>query len=103
MRSLTYAIVKGRECLSQRHLLGKIFAACIQALGQQEGLEYYDKVDSLNALSANLQRLFKKTHQNLVLVLDAFDEVKGAGSTMLPALGRLGDMVSNKPLSTQWR
>lgn len=32
----------------------------------------------------------------MVLVLDAIDELKGAGSTMLPALARLGDLVGDR-------
>lgn len=92
-RSLCHGVIKCRECLSQRHLLGKMFAACARTLGQEETLEQYERVDSLNALSVNLQRLFGNTQEKLVLVLDAIDELKGATSTMLPALARLGDMV----------
>lgn len=94
-RSLCYAAIKCREYLSQRHLLGKIFAACAHATGREETLEQYDRVDSLNSLSVNLQRLFDNPQQKMVLVLDAIDELKGAGSTMLPALARLGDMVGD--------
>ena len=92
-RSLCHATIKCREFLSQRHLLGKMFAACVHAIGQDETLEQYDRVDSLNSLSINMQRLFRNTRQSMVLVLDSIDELKGAGSTMLPALARLGDMV----------
>jgi origin recognition complex subunit 5 len=92
-RNIGHTLVRSRECLSQRHLLGKIFTSCMNALEQQESIEEYDRVDSLNALSVGLQRLFRKLPRKLVVVLDAIDEVKGAGSTMLPALARLGDMV----------
>lgn len=100
-RHLLHTIIKCRECLSQRHLLGKIFSACAQALDREEAIEQYERVDSINALAANLQRLFEGTDQKLVLVLDSIDDLKGAGSTLLPALSRLGDMVSHRtPLTT---
>lgn len=86
-------MVKSRECLSQRHLLGKIFTACLHAVEQGEKVEDYDRIDSLNALSVNLQQLFQNTAGKVILVLDSIDEVKGAGSTMLPALARLADIV----------
>lgn len=96
-RSISHATIKCQECLSQRHLLGKMFAACARATGQEEALEQYGRVDSLNSLSVNLQRLFQNTQKQLVLILDAIDELKGAGSTMFPALARLGDMVGALP------
>ncbi|ETN36661.1 uncharacterized protein HMPREF1541_08939 [Cyphellophora europaea CBS 101466] len=95
---LKHAVIKCRECLSQRHLLGKIFAACAQALGQEEAVERYDRVDSLNALSVNLQKLFRGSNLRTVIVLDSIDELKGPGSTLLPALARLGDMISGLSL-----
>lgn len=97
-QELTYTVVKSRECLSQRHLLGKIFTACLHALEQGDKVEDYDRIDSLNALSVNLQQVFKSTAGKVVLVLDSVDEVKGAGLTMLPALARLGDIVGRHVL-----
>ena len=92
-------VVRCRECLSQRHLLGKIFAECVRALELSDTLEQYARVDSINAFAVNLQRLFgedgqgRRAVQRCVLVLDAVDEVRGAGPTLLAALGRLGDLV----------
>jgi hypothetical protein len=93
-RKLPYVAIKCKQCLSQRHLLGKIFAACAQSVGQEDDLAQYDRVDSLNALGVNLQQLFEGREERMILVLDTVEDVKGASATLLPALARLGDMVS---------
>lgn len=113
-RNLSFAIVKVRDCLSQRHLLSKIFAACISAgVGSQQTDDFedslqqlvdegrYDRIDSTNALMHNLQKLYHvqpqqskgKTSSRLVLILDGIDMLRGASLNLLPALARLGDMV----------
>jgi origin recognition complex subunit 5 len=96
-RALPYVVIKCKQCLSQRHLLSKIFAACAQSVGQEDNLATYDRVDSLNSLGVNLQRLFEGRKQRVILVLDTVEDVKGASTTLLPALARLGDMVSTEP------
>ena len=53
-------VVKSKDCLSQRHLLTKIFAVCAQLSGQVGSIDKYDRVDSLNSLAVNLQRIFYK-------------------------------------------
>lgn len=67
--------------------------ACAKGTGQAEVLEQCDRVDSLNGLAVGLQRLLQDYKQKLVLVLDGIDRQRGASSTMLPALARLGDAV----------
>lgn len=88
-------VVRGKDCLSQRHLLSKIFATCVHVLGQQSQIEQYNKVDSLNALLGNLRTLFERAGhgERLVLILEDIDKQKQAGPTLLPALARLGDQV----------
>jgi hypothetical protein len=50
--------------------------------------------DSLNALSANLQRLLEGRNRPFVLVLDGIDKQRGLNSNTLPGLVRLSDAVS---------
>jgi len=79
--------------LSQRHLLSKIFAACVSALQQEEEIEIFDRVDNLNALVVSLQKLLKNRRRKFVLVLDGIDKQRGGTATLLPALARIGDLV----------
>ncbi|KEF54678.1 uncharacterized protein A1O9_09120 [Exophiala aquamarina CBS 119918] len=94
-RKLKSVVVRSKDCLSQRHLLSKIFATCVHGLGQQSQIEHYDKVDSLNALLGNLRKLFERAghDQRLVLILEDINKQKQAGPTLLPALARLGDQI----------
>ena len=93
-RQIRHAVVRCQESLSQRHLLSKIFAACLTTLDLEAGAEQHDKLDSINALANNLEKLFRKEQRRVVLVLDEVDEQGGAAVTLLPALARLGDLVS---------
>ena len=87
-------MVKCTECLSQRHLLTKIFAGCLTALSQIDTIDAYEKVDSINALLGNLRKLFEKTNEKkFVLVIEDADDLRQAGATLLAALARLGDLV----------
>jgi len=94
-RNLNSVVLRSKDCLSQRHLLSKIFATCVHALGQQSQIEQYDRVDGLNALLGNLRKLFERAGdgERLVLVLEDIDKQKQPGLTLLPALARLGDQV----------
>ncbi|KAL6243524.1 hypothetical protein RBB50_009517 [Rhinocladiella similis] len=92
--NVRHALIRSRECLTQRHLLSKIFASCISGFEQESHLEQYDRVDSINALLGNLRRLSERDVQRkLVVVIEAIDKLKQAGPTLLPALARLGDQV----------
>ena len=64
------------------------------SLGIEEENEQFERIDSINALVVGLEKLFRKRDERLILVLDAIDEQKGAGVTLLPGLARLGDLVS---------
>ncbi|OCT45871.1 origin recognition complex subunit Orc5 [Cladophialophora carrionii] len=93
-REVTHAVIKTKECLSQRHLLSKIFAACIITLGYEGQIDRYEKVDSINALLGNLRKLSERVNRRkFVVVIEDADELKQPGPTLLPALARLGDMV----------
>ncbi|KIW79687.1 hypothetical protein Z517_06301 [Fonsecaea pedrosoi CBS 271.37] len=107
-REIPHGIVKSRECLSQRHLLSKIFAVCVAALGREQGQgqenqtgQQFDRTDSINALVGNLRRLFErvvvdsKSNQKnkFVAVIEDADALRQPGPTLLPALARLGDVI----------
>jgi origin recognition complex subunit 5 len=93
-RSLRYVTVKCRECLSQRHLLAKIFAACLSALNVEGDADQYGRIDSTIALAVGLEKLFERQDGKVTLVLDSIDKQIGQGPTLLPALARLSDMVN---------
>jgi origin recognition complex subunit 5 len=93
-RCLRHVIIKCRECLSQRHLLSKIFTTCLNALGRGESAEQYDRIDSMNALVGGLEKLFRQREERLILVLDGVDKQRGLGPTILPSLARMVDLVS---------
>ena len=93
-RGIDHAIIKGRECLSQRHLLSKIFAGCITSLAREATIGQYDKTESINALVGHLRKLFESVvGVGLVVVIEDVDDLRQLGPTLLPALARLGDLV----------
>jgi origin recognition complex subunit 5 len=92
-RQIPSATVKCIDCLSLRHLLSRIFVACVKATGQLDALEQHDRVDSLNSLVLGLQKLLQNYGQKVVLVLDGIDRQRGASPTLLPAIARLGETV----------
>ncbi|KAI1615387.1 origin recognition complex subunit 5 [Exophiala viscosa] len=94
-QGIEHAVIKSRECLTQRHLLSKIFACCMSAFAQESQIEQYDRVDSINALLGNLRKLYERAGpKRFVVVLEGIDRLKQPGSTLLPALARLGDQIS---------
>lgn len=92
-QKVEYVVVNCQECLNQRHLLSKIFARCVSVHKQEEDLDRYDRVDSINALASNLRRLLHKRTEKLVVVVVGVDQQRGATATLLPALARLGNLV----------
>lgn len=102
-RKLNPAIVRCKECLGGRHLLARIFGACLLALGRGAEAEKYDRIDGVNALLGGLGKLFKRVEgeemQKAVLVLDGVDRARSVGG-LLPALARLGDLVKLHSIET---
>ncbi|KIV86093.1 hypothetical protein PV11_01728 [Exophiala sideris] len=93
-QGLEHAVIKSRECLTQRHLLSKIFACCISALGPESDIEQFDRVDSINALLGNLRKLYERAGpRKFVVVLEGIDRLRQPGPTLLPALARLGNQI----------
>ncbi|RMZ79772.1 hypothetical protein DV738_g3206, partial [Chaetothyriales sp. CBS 135597] len=92
-RQVRHVIVRCAECVSARHLLNKIFTACLTLLGRQDEADEYERVDSVNALAINLERLFRKQETRIVLVLDQLDSLMTASQMLVAALVRFPDMV----------
>ncbi|RMZ91328.1 hypothetical protein DV736_g1416, partial [Chaetothyriales sp. CBS 134916] len=97
-RQVRHVLVRCAECVSPRHLLNKIFTACLTWLDQQDEADEYDRIDSVNALAINLDKLFQKQKVRIVLVLDQLDDLMGASQMLLAALVRLPDTVSSVSL-----
>jgi len=93
-QQIQHVSIDCRECLSQRHLLTKIFARCVKALGKEDQLDRYDRLDSINAIGSNLRKLLQQRKEKLVVIVTAADQQRGATPTLFPALARLGDLVS---------
>ncbi|KAK6372616.1 hypothetical protein LTR64_004534 [Lithohypha guttulata] len=94
-RNIHYVVVNCRECLSQRHLLSKIFSRCVKSLDSEGALEEarYDRLDSINALFGNLKKLLQPREEKLVVILACADQQRGATATLFPALARLCDSI----------
>ncbi|RMD43244.1 hypothetical protein DV735_g1882, partial [Chaetothyriales sp. CBS 134920] len=98
VRQVRHAIVRCAECVSPRHLLNKIFTACLTLLGRQDEADEYDRIDSVNALAINLERLFRKQEASIVLVLDQLDSLMSGSQMLVAALVRFPDMVPSMSL-----
>lgn len=83
-----------KECLSQRHLLSKVFANCVKSLGKEEDVDKFDRLENINALASNLKKLLHLRHEPLVVIVAGADRQRGANAALFPALARLGDLVS---------
>lgn len=92
---IDYALIDCRGCLSQRHLLTKIFSKVVKLLDRDDE-EKYDRLDNINALASNLRKVLDNRQEKLVLVVTNADQQRGATPTLFPALARLGDLVSSK-------
>jgi hypothetical protein len=94
---LPFAIVQSRECITGRHLLERIVAACLDALDTYDrgriDRRPFARTENLSALAVNLQRLFEGRGK-FVLVLDGVDRQREAPPTLLAALARFGELVS---------
>jgi uncharacterized protein (UPF0261 family) len=92
-RNIQNVLIDCRECLSQRHLLSKIFSRCVQVLEKEDEIDGLDRLDSINALASSLKRLLHSRQEKLLIVVNGADHQRGATVTLLPALARLPDLV----------
>lgn len=103
--SLYYTIVKSAECITGRHLLETIVGTTAHAVGWKKNV---NRCENLAQLAVEISRLLDdSTHKpgldgernqnkdKFVLVLDGIDRQRDAPPTLLPALARMGEVVSN--------
>lgn len=94
---LPSAIVRSQECITTRHLLERTISAVKTALKDDEvsgASQTVDgRCDSISAFVVNLQRLLEGVAR-FALVFDGIDRQREAAPTLLPALTRLGEIVS---------
>lgn len=96
---MQYAIIKSAECITGRHLLEQTVGAVAKAVGWRGKV---GRCENLPQLVVELERLLggrssgsdKYGTQRLVLVFDGIDRQRDAPLTLLPALARLGEVVS---------
>lgn len=98
---LPYAVVKCAECITVRHLLGKIVAAAVSAACASASASFPDedarakaKCDHISSLPGVLTDILDSVGcEKFVLVMDGIDALKEGGQMLLAALGRLGELV----------
>lgn len=95
-----YAIVPSQECITTRHLLERAISACRDAVEQDNSRGAAPSIDgrcdSISAFVVQLQRLLEETNK-FILVFDGIDQQREAAPTLLPAIARLGEIVSRIP------
>lgn len=97
--NLRYAIIKSAECITGRHLLEYTLGAVAKAL-KWEGK--VSRCEGPLQLVVELQKFLEAwttgasliEKDRLVLVFDGIDRQRDAPMTLLPALARLGEVVS---------
>jgi origin recognition complex subunit 5 len=94
--TLRYAIVKSAECIVGRHLMEQTVGAVARALGSGKIVGRCENLAQLVVEIGNLVEdwTVAEEHRRLVLVFDGIDHQKEAPPTLLPALARLGEIVS---------
>ncbi len=103
--SLYYTVVKSAECITGRHLLETIVGAIAHAVGWKRNVH---RCENLAQLAVEVGRLLDDSSHKLelvgqidhakdkfVLVLDGIDRQRDAPPTLLPALARMGEVVSD--------
>lgn len=94
--SLSFAIVNSIQCITGRHLFERTIAAVVDAIQWEAPPK---KCETLAQLMVELCKMLKYTQRpdgwRLVLVFDAIDRQRDAPATLLPALARLSEVVSD--------
>ena len=98
---IRHAIVKSAECISGRHLLEQTIGSIAKATEWEGSVA---RCENLAQLVVEVERLLCKwssssesEHKRFVLVFDGIDHQRDAPPSLLPALARLGEIVSNGP------
>lgn len=93
---LRHAIVQCQECVTGRHLLERIVSSVHDGSTKHETngdiAAHPGRCENISTLVVHLQRLLR-AKDKFVLVLDGIDEQRDAPPTLLPALGRLGEVL----------
>lgn len=99
-QGINHAVIQSRECITGRHLLERTLAACLDAVDDSEpdtelDRSPYARCENISALLVHLQRLLEG-RERFVLVFDGVDRQRESPPTLLPALARLGEVVSHE-------
>ncbi len=97
---LQYAVVKSAECITGRHLLETIVGSIAHAIGWKGAVH---RCENLSQLAVEIARLLDGSshklnadgNSNFFLVLNGIDRQRDAPPTLLPALARMGEVVSD--------
>lgn len=93
--SLRYSIVSSIECITARHLYETVVSKVAGAL---EWDAAPSRCETVSQLAVELSKMLKYTPRpdgfRFVLVFDGIDRQRDAPHTLLPALGRLSEIVS---------
>lgn len=94
------AVVQSQECITTRHLLERTITSIQDAL-KDHGTNEVESVgdgrcESISAFVVELQQLLEGRGR-FILVFDGIDRQREAVPTLLPAMARLGEMVSLRP------
>ncbi|KAF2280490.1 uncharacterized protein EI97DRAFT_369283 [Westerdykella ornata] len=97
--SLPHVIVNCRECITGRHLLERTVGGCLDALdatgdGKMDRRPY-SRTENLSSLVVNLQKMLEGRRDKFIVVFDGIDAQREAPPTLLPALTRFGEIISN--------
>jgi origin recognition complex subunit 5 len=94
--SLRYAVVNSAESITARHLYESVVGKVADAL-EWKGAP--SRCETLSQLNVELSKMLKYTPRpdgfRFVLVFDGIDRQRDAPHTLLPALARLSEIVSN--------
>ncbi|TEY40961.1 hypothetical protein BOTCAL_0411g00090 [Botryotinia calthae] len=98
---LQYAIIKSAECISGRHLLEQTIGAVADAVEWKGNIPRCENLAQLVVEVGKLLEGWTATNeaqaakQRFVLVFDGIDRQREAPPTMLPALARMGEIITN--------
>ncbi|KAF2118782.1 origin recognition complex subunit Orc5 [Lophiotrema nucula] len=98
LSGLAHAVVSSRECITGRHLLERTTSSCLDALDEHydetNDRRPYVRTENISALAVNLAKMLEG-REKFVLVLDGIDRQREMPHTLLPALGRFGELIPN--------
>lgn len=86
--------IDATQCITGRHLFERIVISVAEALRVEEAARK-TRCETLAQLAVAMGEMLSGFKGRFVLVLDGIDRQRDAPSTMLPALARLSEMVSN--------